>query len=229
MTVWSERSLEPWEAGVAACEEHPGVDPTRSRFGDAGEPLPDPEAVLPLRFVRHGATAPNQAGLRCGGDLDVPLVELGRRQAEEAGLRIARLRPRVGLIVTSDMLRTRETAALIAKHLPGVPTLVEPGFAERRLGDWNLRSVNQTQPWLKARMTPPGGESDDEFVDRVAHALRRIKAHLYERPLLVGSKGVARVMGELIGVPHRLELDNGVVTEFDFAQRPCLQTTWSAL
>jgi hypothetical protein len=36
-------------------------------------------------------------------------------------------------------------------------------------------------------------------------------------------------MGELIGVPHRLELDNGVVTEFDFAERPCLQTTWSAL
>ena len=151
MTVWSERSLEPWEAGVAACEEHPRADPTRSRFGDAGEPLPDPEAVLPLRFVRHGATAPNQAGLRCGGDLDVPLVELGRRQADDAGVRIARLRPRVGLIVTSDMLRTRETAALIAKHLPGVPILVEPGFAERRLGGWNLRSVNETQPWLKAR------------------------------------------------------------------------------
>lgn len=195
----------------------------------AAVPPPDPEAVLPLRFVRHGATAPNQAGLRCGGDLDVPLMALGKLQATEAGARIARLRPAVGLIVTSDLLRTRQTAELIAVHLPGVEVLVEPGFAERRLGAWNLRSVIETQPWLEARMTPPGGESDDEFIDRVARAVRRIKTHLHERPLLVASKGIARVMGELIGVPHRLELDNGVITEFDFAQQPCLQTTWSAL
>jgi probable phosphoglycerate mutase len=197
--------------------------------GVAAAPVPDPNAVLPLRFVRHGATAPNQAGLRCGGDLDVPLTALGRQQADEAGERIARLRPAVGLIVTSDLLRTRQTAELIAVHLPGVEVLVEPGFAERRLGAWNLRSVVETQPWLEARMTPPGGESDDEFIDRVAHAVRRIKTHLHERPLLVASKGIARVMGELIGVPHRLELGNGVITEFDFAQQPCLQTTWSAL
>lgn len=38
-----------------------------------------------LLFVRHGATAPNEAELRCGGDLDVPLSELGRAQAREAG------------------------------------------------------------------------------------------------------------------------------------------------
>ena len=69
----------------------------------------------------------------------------------------------------------------------------------------------------------------DLLLDRIARALRRIKLQLPQRPLLVGSKGVARVMGELIGVPHRLELANGVVTEFDFADRPCLQTNWSPL
>jgi len=192
-------------------------------------PMPDPQARLPLRFVRHGATEPNTAGLRCGGDLDVPLTNLGRRQAAQAGARIAVLQPPVGLIVTSDLQRTRETATIIARFLPEVPVIVEAGFAERLLGQWNLRPIAQTQPWLEARMTPPGGESDDEFIDRVARAVRRIKTQLHRRPLLVGSKGVARVMGELIGVPHRLELENGVVTEFDFAERPCLQTTWSAL
>ncbi|WP_158219675.1 histidine phosphatase family protein [Ideonella sp. A 288] len=184
---------------------------------------------LPLRFVRHGATAANLAGLRCGGDLDIPLTDLGREQAVMAARRVAHLNPPVGLIVTSDLLRTRETAALIAELLPDTPVIVEPAFAERRLGEWNLRPIQETQPWFEARCTPPGGESDAEFIDRIARALRNIKSQLALRPLLVGSKGVARVMGELIGMRERLELENGVVTEFDFDARPCLNTTWSAL
>ena len=192
-------------------------------------PRPDPHAVLPLRFVRHGATAPNMAGLRCGGDLDVPLTALGRQQAVAAARQVAALEPPVGLIVTSDLVRTRETAAIIASALPGVPIIIEPGFAERSLGDWNLRSIAETQPWFEARCTPPGGESDEAFTDRIARAVRAIKQQLAYRPLLVGSKGVARVMGELIGIEHRLELDNGDVAEFDFAERPCLQTEWGVL
>lgn len=184
---------------------------------------------LPLRFVRHGATAPNEAGLRCGGDLDVPLTKLGREQAYAAAKQIARLQPAVGLIVTSDLLRTRETASIIAEHLPQARVVVQPAFAERSLGQWNLLPVAQTQPWFEARMTPPGGESDDEFMRRIAAAVRGIKQQLPQRPLLVGSKGVARILGELIGYPERLELENGVVWEFDFAERPCLQTEWGAL
>jgi len=40
---------------------------------------------------------------------------------------------------------------------------------------------------------------------------------------------VARMLGELVGMPERLELGNCVVTEFDLTDRPCLVTTWSAL
>ena len=192
-------------------------------------PIPSPHAVLPLRFVRHGATAPNMAGLRCGGDLDVPLTALGRQQAAAAARQVAQLVPPVGLIVTSDLVRTRETAAIIATALPGLPIIIEPGFAERSLGRWNLLSIEETQPWFEARCTPPGGESDEAFIERIARAVRGIKKQLAYRPLLVGSKGVARVMGELIGIEKRLELDNGVVAEFDFAERPCLQTAWGIL
>jgi len=184
---------------------------------------------LPLRFVRHAATAPNLAGLRCGGDLDVPLTALGRAQAAAVAERIARLDPPVKLIVTSDLKRNRETADIIASKLRNVTLLVQPAFSERRLGEWNLRPIAETQPWFEARMTPPGGESDDEFTRRVADAVRKIKRQLAERPLLVGSKGVGRVLGELIGLPERLELGNAEVWEFDFAERPCLETAWGAL
>jgi len=184
---------------------------------------------LPLRFVRHGATAPNLAGLRCGGDLDVPLTAVGRAQAATVAQRIARLEPPVKLIVTSDLKRNRETADIIARSLPGVTMLVQPAFSERRLGEWNLRPIAETQAWLEARMTPPGGESDDEFTRRVADAVRKIKRQLAERPLLVGSKGVGRVLGELIGLRDRLDLGNAEVWEFDFAERPCLETAWGSL
>lgn len=184
---------------------------------------------LPLRFVRHAATAPNLAGLRCGGDLDVPLTAIGRQQAAAVAERIARMDPPVKLIVTSDLKRNRETADIIASRLKSVTLMVQPAFSERRLGAWNLKPIAETQAWLEARMTPPGGESDDEFTHRVADAVRNIKRQLAERPLLVGSKGVGRVLGELIGLPERLELGNAEVWEFDFAARPCLETAWGAL
>jgi len=195
----------------------------------AGRRAEGADLRLPLRFVRHGATAPNLAGLRCGGDLDVPLTAVGRRQAADVAERIARLDPPVKLIVTSDLKRNRETADIIARKLPGVTLLVQPAFSERRLGEWNLQPIAATQPWFEARLTPPGGESDAEFTQRVAKAVRRIKQQLAERPLLVGSKGVGRVLGELIGLPDRLDLGNAEVWEFDFAARPCLETAWGAL
>jgi len=161
--------------------------------------------------------------------MDVPLANLGREQAHTAARRIALLDPPVGLIVTSPLKRNRETASIIAEQLPRVRVIVEPAFGERRLGEWNLLPIATTQPWLEARRTPPRGESDDEFLDRIARAVRSIKRQLQSRPLLVGSKGVARVLGELIGLEGRLELDNASVWEFDFAAHPCLETAWGAL
>ncbi len=196
------------------CAEQDITPPVRTR------------SELPLRFVRHGSTAPNLAGLRCGGDLDVPLTALGRQQAHVAAAVVRELQPAIGLIVTSDLLRTRETARIIAAALPGVPVVIEAELAERRLGEWNLRPIAETQAWLEARLTPPGGESDDEFIERIAYGVRRIKPLLPKHPLLVGSKGVARAMGELVGWPHRLDLRNGEVAEFELASQSFLKTTW---
>jgi len=183
-------------------------------------------ATPPLCFVRHGATRANLAGLRCGGDLDIPLTDTGRWQAEIAARNVAARRPRVGMIITSDLQRTQETAAIIAAALPGTVIVVEPDLRERSLGDWNLRTVAETQALLEAHQTPPGGESEEAFKLRITRGLRRIKSHFHTRPLLVGSKGVARVMGELAGWPGRLALANGEVAEFDLAARPFLATNW---
>ena len=181
------------------------------------------QATLPhhssqrLVFVRHGATKPNLAGLRCGGDLDVSLTDLGRRQAVEAGQRILALGLTVGVVVCSDLRRTRETAQIISQVLGGVEVIVDPAFSERRLGSWNLRSVASTEAGLVQGATPPDGESNQSFMDRIGGAMQHLLPHLPRSPLLVGSKGVARALSELLGLPGRFAAVNGEVIQFDLA------------
>src|SRR5262249_22376450 len=130
-------------------------------------------------------------------------------------------------IVTSDLRRTRETAAAIARRLPATEVIVEPAFAERRLGQWNLLPIRDSQPWFESGLTPPEGESDAEFIDRITRAVQTLRGELPRRPLLVASKGVARVLGTLTGREERLEPENGDVLEFDLA-RECVAVTGSA-
>ena len=174
-----------------------------------------------LRFVRHGATAANVLRLRCGGDLDLDLIAEGRKQASEVAREIAKLEPPVRLIITSGLRRTIETATIIAEALGPVTLLVEPDFAERKLGEWNLRSIERTQSWFDQGLTPPGGESSHAFAARIARAAQRLKVCLPDAPLVVGSKGVARVLGELSGRPAARELGNATLAEFDISEELC--------
>lgn len=186
-------------------------------------PLPcrqDPEMrVIPdqsctFYFVRHGATEPNLRGLRCGGDLDVALTELGREQAHTTAHRIRAMKIGVGLIVCSALTRARQTAAIVSGILGGVAIAVEPLLNERRLGEWNLRSVAATEHLLAQDVTPPGGESEQAFVARVQAALEKFPELLPLNPLVVSSKGVGRVLNSLLGDGSRLNLANGEIVQF---------------
>lgn len=171
-----------------------------------------------LLFVRHGATALNAAGLRCGGDIDPPLADLGHRQAADVARELSARQARVGVIVVSGLQRTRQTAEIIARRLGCKQIVIEPGFDERHLGDWNRRPIVATQADLAAGVKPPGGESNAEFTRRVQSAVQSTLLPLLPRQvLLVGSKGVARVLGELVGNPPRAPVRNAEIVEFDLA------------
>jgi len=177
-----------------------------------------PASPPPLIFVRHGATAPNLDGLRCGGDLDLRMTDLGRAQIARAAQTMRERGLRIDLIVASDLQRTRESAEIVAAALGGVAIEIDAAWRERSLGQWNLKPVTQTDAALRAGETPLGGESNTAFVARIGAALQQFAHHTASRlPLLIGSRGVARVLGEILAAPQRSAVGNGEILRFDLA------------
>lgn len=181
-----------------------------------------------LYFVRHGTTEPNFRGLRCGGDLDIPLMDIGCDQAYLLAKQIDKMGLGIGVIVAASLIRTRQTASIISGVLGNVPVVVEPLLNERSLGQWNNRPIAQTEEMLAAKVTPPGGESEDEFRARVGRALEALRPYFGRRPLIVSSKGVGRVMNVLLGGEGRMNVGNGEIVEFAVSRdagRPALRVS----
>jgi probable phosphoglycerate mutase len=176
------------------------------------------DRAFTLFFVRHGVTEPNFRGFRCGGDFDIPLMDIGCDQAYLLAKQIEKMNLRIGVIVAGSLIRTRQTASIVSGVLGNVPVEVEPLFNERRLGQWNNRPIAETEELLRSRATPPGGESEDEFAQRITQGLDRIKPLLERRPLIVSSKGVGRVMNALLGGEGRMQVGNGEIVEFNVAR-----------
>ena len=149
-------------------------------------------------FLRHAPTANNQLGLRCGGDLDLPLVDNFRSFLSEP---IASLQGfRIKKIYTSSLIRTTETARAIAlEQTPPPSIVVDDRLKERYLGALNSKEIQATQPLLANPPSDSGVECGEAFSKRVNAALsdlfQKEGADLC-RVLVVGSKGPARVLSE---------------------------------
>ncbi len=153
-----------------------------------------------LWFMRHGATQPNLDGVRCGGDHDVPLVPVGREQILLSAQHLSTLDLGIQRIVCSHLMRTAESARIVSRVLGGIPVELDDGFRERRLGEWNLQPLQATEALLRSRATPPGGEPSEAFSQRILDALTKLtQRHGNTRILILGSKGVARVLRESLG------------------------------
>ena len=167
-----------------------------------------------FHFVRHGQTADNVRGVRCGGDRDVPLTAQGIADARAAAARFAASGAPCGLVIAGPLQRTALTAALFAEAL-GVPLLERGWLREREIGAWNGLPIADTRPWIAEGRTPPGGEAEEAFAARVLAGVAELADVLAERPLLVGSKGIGRVLlHRLTGLPA-VELGNCEIVAFE--------------
>ncbi len=125
-----------------------------------------------LIVVRHGRTAANAAG-ELLGRRDPPLDDLGQRQAAALARRLGP----VDLVVTSPLVRARQTAA----HLDG-ELVVDDRIVELDYGELDGLPVSSVDPglWESWRSDPswrpPGGETLLELAARVGEALGDLAA-----------------------------------------------------
>lgn len=143
--------------------------------------------------ARHGETDWNRRGILQGW-LDVPINEHGRRQAHEMATTFAG--EAFTAVWASPLVRARETAEIIASAL-GLPSpSCHEGLKERHFGAIQgipkneLAELNPTQLEQILRRNPAaefvGGESMDEFADRLIGAFADIGArHRGARVLVV--------------------------------------------
>ncbi len=121
-----------------------------------------------LLLVRHGRTAAN-AARRLLGRLDVPLDELGQRQAEALG-KVDSLRS-ASRVVCSPLERTRQTAAAL-----GPPVTVDERWIEMDYGIYDGMALDAVpaDAWRRWRSDlcwePEGGESFAQVGARVRAA-----------------------------------------------------------
>ncbi|OWY38312.1 histidine phosphatase family protein [Xenophilus sp. AP218F] len=157
-----------------------------------------------LTLLRHGDI--DHAG-RLIGLTDLPLTERGQAQLARSWQRVCELAP-VTAMASSPLLRCREFAVQHALH--GSLTLqVDPRFAEIDFGDWDGQPKAELEAahpdWreqlARGELTPPGGESYEQFRTRVLAGLADwMTVARGSHRLLVTHGGVITVLlAELLG------------------------------
>lgn len=174
-------------------------------------------------LVRHGV-GEDQAG-RCIGWTDVPLSAAGagavQALAASGAWRAARL-------VTSDLARASNTAALLAEAWALPPALVEPRLREMHFGVWDGRSWSalaaedgdRLDQWMARwwEAAAPDGESFAALRDRVGGWWSEvIVADPDPSPLcVVTHAGAIRAL-----LAHLLELPASAAFRLDAAHAHC--------
>lgn len=153
-------------------------------------------AMGKLIMVRHGESEGNR-DRRFTSSPDVPITELGRRQALDAAQRIA-IRFKPTLIITSPYLRARQTSDIIAAQL-GLPIEVVHDLHERDLGILKGQSYDLLRdlagqdsgydPKRGWMWRPEGGESYEDVRQRVSVVIDDLRVRYPDQEVVVVSHG----------------------------------------
>lgn len=238
-----------------------------SGTGDAPGARRVPAATWPdaLWLLRHGESAGNRARDEAEADgravidladrdMDVPLSDLGRRQAQAAGRWIGEMDPRQQptVVFVSPYVRAMQTADLVieAGGLDHLPRLTDERLREREFGildGLTIRGIRERFPEeadRRARLgkfyhRPPGGESWADVVKRVRDVTAELgRDHPGERVLVVAHEVVVLLfryvlerLGEqdVLALGRAEEIANCSLSrfEFDVDAGRLLRRTWN--
>ena len=178
-------------------------------------------------LMRHGVT--DMTGRLCGHS-DPPLNSAGRAQIERA---VSLLPTRPDVVFTSDLLRARESAQILAARF-GVPVQTSPGLREIDFGAWeNLswqeiehRFPAESSKWLDCFPAGviPAGERYDLFVDRVKREMDFLVMQAQAKALIAVTHAgfiraaLAEIYGTAFDDAFRLSREYGAIIDLSRAE-----------
>jgi broad specificity phosphatase PhoE len=172
-----------------------------------------------LHLIRHGRSDPDsrrEIDTPRGRQWDPSLDEAGREQARLLARRLALLDPPPAAVYCSPMTRTRETVEPYAAAA-GVEIRYDDDLIEANIGSWEglpfeeiIASDEDILPLVRASRSiwsrAPGGESFEDFRDRVRAAIDRIVERHPDGDLVVICHGgvINAYLGPLLGIEHAM-------------------------
>jgi broad specificity phosphatase PhoE len=176
-----------------------------------------------VMLMRHGETDWNREG-RVMGQNPVELNARGRVQVEAAARFAQSIKP--DLIISSPLVRARQSAELMAAGLGGIPIVEEPSIAEVMYGRWEgmvYHDLIHDPYYVEYRKSPldhptPGGETIAQVQARGVEAVTRALSDRSGARIMFVSHGdiirtvLCYFMGLELGHFHRLRVDNASIS-----------------
>lgn len=142
-----------------------------------------------IHLIRHGFTEANRKGMYIGST-DLPILkesamELNRMRNEEGY-------PSVQMVFSSPLKRCIQTAEIL---YPSAEVIPVEEFREYDFGEFEGKTGEELDgrpdyiAWTSGRMSPPGGESTEEFTKRLCVGLNGVV-----RRMMQENKNTAAVM-----------------------------------
>ena len=145
-------------------------------------------------FIRHGQTVWNVENKICGAT-DIALTELGHEQAIETGKKILEHGIHADEILTSPLVRAKDTAAHISE-VTGIPYRIEQRLIEQNFGRYESTprdglEFHEAKKHMASRFGT--GESMMQLAQRIYNLLDDIKND-EKTYILVAHNGIARIV-----------------------------------
>jgi probable phosphoglycerate mutase len=190
--------------------------------------------------IRHGETAWN-VDTRIQGQLDVPLNDTGRWQAQRLARALAAREP-IDVVYSSDLLRAWETARAVSETT-GAPVVTDEGLRERGFGVFQGKTFAEIEAslpeealrWRKRDpfWAPEGGESLTAMRRRVVETLHTLASrHTGEQIVLVAHGGVMDLLyraatGQELQAPRTWQLGNTAINRLLWTPAGLSLVGWS--
>lgn len=150
--------------------------------------------AMTLFLVRHGEAEHNVLGVGSSQPevTERHLTEKGKAQIREVAEMLAKRK--INAIVSSPLVRTRETAAIISE-VTGVPVLIDDRLHETGLGIFNERPIElffKKYPEPETRIVPDEEDGVESFLDmrsRLTSFLRDLSKHSVGKTVVIVSHG----------------------------------------